>query len=107
MSDRLKLELKLLDKSFTIACSANQVKDFESSSNYLSNQLEQITSKTKTLNFEKALTMIALNITHELLQLRREKKSSADEMAQLVEKFETILESLENGLDENLFSKEE
>lgn len=102
MTDRLKLELKLLDKSFTIACSSEQVSEFENSANYLSTKLKHITSKTKALNFDKALTMVALNITHELLQARSEKSNLDEQLVGLIEKTAEILQDLEAGLEDNL-----
>lgn len=102
MTDRLKLELNLLDKSFTIACSSDQIDEFKNSANYLQSKLKQISQKTKALNFDKTLTMVALNITHELLQARGDYASLDLELKKLIEKTAQILQGLEAGLEDNL-----
>lgn len=107
MSDKLKLELKLLDKSFTIACSSEQVAEFENASKYLGEKLEQISSRTRALNFDKLLTMVALNITHELLQVKREQAEQEKTTGDLTERLEKILTNLEQSLEDNLQIKED
>lgn len=64
------ISIRILDKDYTIACPADERDALIKASIYLSDKMKEIKAGGKLISGDRVAVMAALNITHELLQLR-------------------------------------
>lgn len=62
--------VNILGKEFRIACGANERDALITAANYLDRKLREIQASGKVIGTERTAIVAALNIAHELLELR-------------------------------------
>jgi cell division protein ZapA len=70
----------ILGKEFRVACPANERGALVEAADYLEHKLRDIQASGKVIGSERTAIITALNITHELLELRRSGGLSGDAM---------------------------
>ena len=61
----------ILGKEFRVVCPANERQSLVEAADYLEHKLREIQATGKVIGSERTAIITALNITHELLELRR------------------------------------
>ena len=64
--------VKLLDKEFQVACPEGQRDALSNSAGFLDKKMREIRATGKVIGLERIAVMAALNITNELLQIKRD-----------------------------------
>jgi cell division protein ZapA len=64
------IEVRILERSFRIACSDEEKADLLKAVEYLDRKMREISDAGKVVGVERIAIMAALNITHELLTMR-------------------------------------
>jgi cell division protein ZapA len=64
------IEVRILERSFRIACSEDEKADLLKAVEYLDHKMREIQDGGKAVGVERIAIMAALNITHELLSVR-------------------------------------
>jgi len=85
------ISVSLLGKQFSVACPENERTSLAAAAEYLDRKMREIHASGKVIGLERCAIMAALNITHELLQLRRN-----DGMG---DEFEAKIRSLQQKID--------
>lgn len=82
------LTLRILDKTYQIACNENEREDLGKAALYLEKNLIEVNRSGKIIGPERAAIVAALNISYELMQAN---KSSVNEAAhrQRIEKLQS------------------
>lgn len=88
-------EITLLGRSYTIACSPREQEDLERAARYLDRAMQGIHSRGTALSPDKIAIMAALNITHELLQTRAERRDDEAHLSRLSERLGQALDGVE------------
>lgn len=87
--------IKLLGREYQVKCPPDRVAELQEAAHYLDAKMRESTETGKILNPDRFLMIAALNISHELLDLKKQKNSYIDNM------HNRILE-LQNKIDQAL-----
>jgi len=94
-SEVVPVTIRILDKEYQIACSEEERHSLLDSARYLDERMKEIRSTGKVIGSERVAVMAALNITHELLEIRLQAHNSVAidgaKIKSLQEKVETAL----------------
>ena len=71
--------VKLLDKEFQVACPEGQRDALANSAGFLDKKMREIRATGKVIGLERIAVMAALNITNELLQIKRDVAAAESE----------------------------
>jgi cell division protein ZapA len=64
------IDIEILGREFTVACSDDERQSLLDSVSYLDNKMQEIRDAGKIVGIERIAIMAALNITHELLNTK-------------------------------------
>ena len=73
----------IMDREFTIACKKNDRDDLLDAAAHLDKQLRVVQAQSKVVGLEHCAVITALNLSNELLQLRRNSQVPGDLNARL------------------------
>ena len=73
----------IMDREFTIACKKNDREDLLDAAAHLDKQLRVVQAQSKVVGLEHCAVITALNLSNELLQLRRNSHVPGDLNARL------------------------
>jgi cell division protein ZapA len=88
------VSIKLLDREYKIKCPYEKLADLQEAANYLDQKMRE-SSENKRLNMERIFMIAALNVTNELVNLRRQKIDYIDNINQRIQE-------LQNKIDQAL-----
>ena len=77
------VKVVIMDREFTIACKKNDRDDLLDAAAHLDKQLRVVQAQSKVVGLEHCAVITALNISNELLQLRRNSQVPGDLNARL------------------------
>lgn len=66
----IPVDITILDKEYRVACPPNEREALERAARFLDGKMREIRHTGKVIGNDRVAVMAALNITHELLQLR-------------------------------------
>lgn len=64
------VDITILDKDYRVACPASERESLERAARFLDAKMREIRHTGKVIGNDRVAVMAAINITHELLQLR-------------------------------------
>jgi cell division protein ZapA len=88
----------VFDKEYTIACKSHEHNGLLESAQYLDGKMREIRDNGRVLGADKIALMAALNITHELIQLKNSKNDSSESVSQRIR---TLQDKIEKALNSN------
>jgi cell division protein ZapA len=71
--------VRILDKEFRVACQPEEQEELIASARLLDQNMREIRQTGRVIGIDRIAVMAALNIAHELIQLRSEKRSQDEE----------------------------
>ena len=77
------VKVVIMDREFTIACKKNDRDDLLDAAAHLDKQLRVVQAQSKVVGLEHCAVITALNLSNELLQLRRNSQVPGDLNARL------------------------
>ena len=77
------VKVVIMDRQFTVACKKNEQDDLLDGAGYLDNQMRAVQEQSKVVGLEHCAVITALNLSNELLQLRRSSEVPGDFNARL------------------------
>ena len=77
------VKVVIMDRQFTVACKKNEQDDLLDAAAHLDKQLRAVQAQSKVVGLEHCAVITALNLSNELLQLRRNSQVSGDLNARL------------------------
>ena len=91
--------VKILDKEYRVSCQPEEREALVEAARYLNEKMKDIRATGKVIGLERIAVMAALNISHELLQSRRQTASDQDvthqHIEQLLGKLNQALQSVD------------
>jgi cell division protein ZapA len=100
MSDGNLMAIKILDRTYKIKCTPHEVNDLQRASNYLDEKMRQFRQAANTVNTDTLAVITALNVTNELLSLKKQKGEYINEM-------QSRIDSLQNKIEKFLATQDE
>jgi cell division protein ZapA len=64
------LSVRILEKDYFVACSAEERSDLIDSAEFLNNRMREIRDSGKIIGLDRIAVMAALNLAHEVIRLR-------------------------------------
>jgi len=93
------INVSIMGKQFTVSCADNERNQLLAAAEYLDEKMARIHSSGKVIGLERCAVMAALNMAHELLEMRRGMGVPQD--------FEGRLKGLQQKIDNVLLDQKE
>ncbi len=98
MKEEIKpVSLNILGKEYKVACAPSERADLLHTAQMLDEQMREIQDSGKVIGSDRIAVMAALNLAHELNQIKKQNSgvshSLADRLAKLRRKIENVLET--------------
>lgn len=94
------VSVRLLGKHYNIKCPPEQAEELQEAAQHIENRLHEMKSVNGSSNTDRMLVVIALNLCHELMTLKKERANQVDSI-------DDKLRSLQARISEFLTSEEE
>ena len=91
------VKVVIMDRQFTVACKKNEQDDLLDAAAHLDKQLRAVQAQSKVVGLEHCAVITALNLSNELLQLRRNSQVPGDLNARL----QTLTTRVEKAVSRN------
>ena len=91
------VKVVIMDREFTVACKKNEKEDLLEAAAHLDKQLRVVQAQSKVVGVEHCAVITALNLSNELLQLRRNSNPSSDLSARLQNLTERVEQAVMNS----------
>ncbi len=88
-----QVTLKILDKDYAVACSAEQRVELIEAARLLDSRMREVRDSGKVLGLERVAVMAALNMSHEIQTMRMREESVNSELGTRVHDMKIKLES--------------
>lgn len=99
MSDKPKpITVRILDQDFRIACQPGEEDGLLSAARHLNQHMQELRASGKVIGAERIAIMVALNLTHDLLSLRKTNEETGVTMRK---RFNALRERVELALAES------
>lgn len=92
--DSDKANVHILDKNFRVKCPPNQVESLNAAADYLDKEMRKM-RQNGVVGMDRIAIITALNITHELLQVRQQNDQMIESTTQ---KIQELLEKIDGSL---------
>jgi cell division protein ZapA len=90
------VRLYILGKEYRVVCPSGEEESLLTAARYLNKKMKEIKNSGKVIGVERVAVMAALNITHELLQERKQKEKEHEQDKRI----EVLQRKVEAALDE-------
>lgn len=90
-----RVSVRLLDREYQVACPADQRSDLLDSAEYLDAKMREVRDTGKIVGLDRIAVISALNITNELISLRRTGSTLESDVGA---KLKTLRERVESAL---------
>ena len=94
MKDQDSLSIKILEKEYRVACPAEEKENLLASASMLNEKLDEIKQRGSVIGTERIAVMVALNMSHELLN----GKALVEEHAELNDRIDSLSEKIDNTM---------
>ena len=91
------VKVVIMDREFTVACKKSEKDDLLEAAAHLDKQLRVVQAQSKVVGVEHCAVITALNLSNELLQLRRNGNPSADLSARVKSLTERVEQAVVNS----------
>jgi cell division protein ZapA len=95
-SNQLPINVTILDKDYRISCQPEERDALIESARYLDSKMREVRQTGRVIGSEKIAVMVALNIAHEFLEL---KKHKTDDTQVLSRRIKNLQEKIEIALN--------
>ena len=87
--------VRILDQDFRIACEPGEENGLLTAARYLNQKMQELRASGKVIGAERIAIMVALNLTHDYLQIR---DGATDSAANLNHRLRQMREQVESAL---------
>lgn len=84
--------IRLMDREYQVKCPPEKLADLQEAANYLDAKVRQTHENGKTLSIDRIIMIAALNISNELLSLKRQKNNYIDNMSLRIQEIQNKIE---------------
>ncbi len=99
MNDRTaRVSIRILEKEYQVACPIEERTDLLDAAEYLNGKMREIRESGAVMGLDRIAVMAALNLSNELLKLKRTGGVSSEGEAELVDKMRLLRERVESAI---------
>lgn len=66
------IDIKIFDRNYKIKCTEQDARELQASAQYVDEQMRKVRQSGSVMNTDRIAVVTALNLSHELLQLKQE-----------------------------------
>jgi len=96
--NKKSLKVSIMQREFTVTCSEEESQDLIEAATYLDKQMSTISRDSQILGIDRCAIIAALNISNDLLQLRKKNGSDAiinSRLQNLHDKVDEVMENIQ------------
>lgn len=94
--EKKAVKVSIMQREFTIACREEETQGVIEAASYLDRQMRSIADNNQALGADRCAIMAALNISHELLEVRR----SIGRNNEVSERLERLHDEIDQAMDD-------
>ena len=99
MNDRTaRVSIRILEKEYQVACPIEERTDLLDAAEYLNSKMRDIRESGAVMGLDRIAVMAALNLSNELLKLKKNGGVSSEGEAELVDKMRLLRERVESAI---------
>lgn len=99
MNDRTaRVSIRILEKEYQVACPVEERTDLLDAAEYLNSKMREIRESGAVMGLDRIAVMAALNLSNELLKLKKSGGVSSEGEAELVDKMRLLRERVESAI---------
>ena len=99
MNDRTaRVSIRILEKEYQVACPVEERTDLLDAAEYLNSKMREIRESGAVMGLDRIAVMAALNLSNELLKLKKSGGISSEGEAELVDKMRLLRERVESAI---------
>ena len=91
--DNNLIAVKVLDREYAIRCPRQEEASLQEAARYLDDQMRVVRQSGTITSTDRVAIVTALNLTHELFQLRKQKNEYVDEVRDRVQNLQNKIEN--------------
>ncbi len=91
--DSIPVVVQIMDKEYRIGCKDGEQEGLIVSAQYVDRNMREIRQSGRVIGSDRIAVMAALNIAHELLQYRRVRDRSEEDIGERIRKLQKKIES--------------
>ncbi len=91
-NQQLPITVNILDKEYRISCDPEERDALIESARLLDSKMREVRQTGRVIGAEKIAVMVALNITHELLDLKKRKYDDAQSLSRRIQSLQEKIE---------------
>lgn len=99
MSEDGVISVKILDRTYSVKCSSDERVSLQQAAAFVDEKMNMVRQSATMMHVERVAVVTALNLAHELLQIKNQKSEYVDEVRKRVctlqDKIENFLETSE------------
>ncbi len=96
-SDKARVSVRLLEKEYQVACSADERADLLASADYLNHQMRELRDRGNVVGLDRIAVIAALNMANQLLKVSRTEAELIDDANDRLRSMRKRLESAIGG----------
>jgi len=90
--NRLPVTVNILDKEYRISCEPEERESLIESAHYLDGKMREVRNTGRVIGTERIAVMVALNIAHELLDLKQHKDNDSQAITRRIKSLQEKIE---------------
>lgn len=94
------VSIKILDRSYQIKCTPDEVQALQESANYVDEQMRKMRHSGNSTSTDRIAVVTALNICHELMLLKKQKSSYIDVMNRRIQDLQHRIQNFLTSAEE-------
>lgn len=86
------ISVRLLDREYQVKCPSEKVAELQEAANYLDVKMRELSEGSKVLSLDRLTVIVALNIAHEFVSLKKQKNYYIDNMNKKIQDLQNKIE---------------
>lgn len=93
------IAVKILDRTYHIKCQSDAARELQLAASHVNVEMEKIRRAGKTNSTERVAVVAALNIAHELMQVKKQQNGSIDQIGDDIQALQQRIQHFLGGKD--------
>ena len=88
------ISIQILDRKYSIKCPANEAQELQEAASVIDGQMKKLRQTSSFTTTDQLAVVSALNVTHELLRLKKQKDNHFNAMNQRLQEMQKRIEKI-------------
>lgn len=92
------IDITIMDRTYKVKCTTDEEKQLKASASYLDQQMRKLSQTSAGANPDRVAVVTALNICHELLQLKQQQHQQTQSVQNIHRRIQQLRERVKGSL---------